>query len=174
MSGLLCYPHRSFFSWASSPQPWAAAGRVWCWRRYIWNHWSGEWHHLTFFDTAWCNFDTGFNIFDFQVPPIDVYSEEGETIHPETFTSTVEFQNVDFSYPTRPDVPVLNQFSLKVESGQTVALVGSSGCGKSTVVSLIERFYDPPSGKVNRTSDKLSPIKKLTFCVFDDVYHAKL
>ena len=91
-----------------------------------------------------------------QVPPIDVYSDEGETIHPETFTSTVEFQNVDFSYPTRPDVPVLNQFSLKVESGQTVALVGSSGCGKSTVVSLIERFYDPPSGKVTECLLNLS------------------
>ena len=65
------------------------------------------------------------------------------------FKSTIEFQDVEFAYPTRPDVPVLRNFSLKVKSGQTVALVGPSGCGKSTVVSLIERFYNSLSGKVN-------------------------
>ena len=89
-----------------------------------------------------------------QVPPIDVYSDEGEKVDPEVFSSTVEFQNVNFAYPTRRNVPVLNQFSLTVKSGQTVALVGASGCGKSTVVSLIERFYNPQSGKVNRALGK--------------------
>ena len=81
-----------------------------------------------------------------QEPTIDVYSHQGDT--PDKFVSTVEFQHVSFAYPTRPDIPVLDQLSLKVEEGQTVALVGSSGCGKSTVVSLIERFYDVADGKV--------------------------
>ena len=63
----------------------------------------------------------------------------------------VEFSNVHFSYPARPEVEVLKGLSLSVQQGKTLALVGPSGCGKSTVVSLIERFYDPSleeSGKV--------------------------
>ena len=55
-------------------------------------------------------------------------------------------QNVQFHYPTRPEVQVLQGLSVSVKPGQTLALVGPSGCGKSTVVSLIERFYDPLSG----------------------------
>ena len=53
------------------------------------------------------------------------------------------FSNVEFSYPTRDEVPVLKKLNLTVQPGQKVALVGPSGCGKSTVVSLLERFYDP-------------------------------
>jgi len=60
----------------------------------------------------------------------------------------VEFQNVVFCYPSRPEVPVLKGLNLLAEPGQTLAIVGASGCGKSTVVSLLERFYDPASGKV--------------------------
>jgi len=57
---------------------------------------------------------------------------------------------VQFHYPTRPDVEVLNDLSISIQPGQMVALVGSSGCGKSTVVQLLERFYDPIGGKVVR------------------------
>jgi len=60
----------------------------------------------------------------------------------------IEFKNVMFSYPTRPDVLVLNAFSLKLAKDTTTALVGSSGSGKSTVVSLIQRFYDIDDGKI--------------------------
>jgi len=60
----------------------------------------------------------------------------------------IEFENVMFSYPTRPDVLVLNAFSLKLPKDTTTALVGSSGSGKSTVVSLIQRFYDVDGGKI--------------------------
>ena len=66
----------------------------------------------------------------------------------ETFDGSVEFQNVSFQYPARPDVTVLHDISFSASPGETVALVGSSGCGKSTSVSLLERFYDPNTGTV--------------------------
>lgn len=65
-----------------------------------------------------------------------------------TFTSSVKFVDTKFRYPTRPDVEVLQGLTLSVDPGQTMALVGASGCGKSTTVQLIERFYDPESGAV--------------------------
>ncbi|XP_030878622.1 phosphatidylcholine translocator ABCB4-like, partial [Leptonychotes weddellii] len=79
-------------------------------------------------------------------PLIDSYSEEG--LRPDKFEGNVTFNEVVFNYPTRPDVPVLQGLSLEVKKGQTLALVGSSGCGKSTVVQLLERFYDPVAGTV--------------------------
>ncbi|XP_059026986.1 phosphatidylcholine translocator ABCB4 isoform X2 [Mustela lutreola] len=79
-------------------------------------------------------------------PLIDSYSEEG--LRPDTFEGNVTFNEVVFNYPTRPDIPVLQGLSLEVKKGQTLALVGSSGCGKSTVVQLLERFYDPVAGAV--------------------------
>ena len=60
----------------------------------------------------------------------------------------VEFHYVKFSYPTRATVPVLQGLDLSVKAGQTLALVGASGCGKSTTIQLIERFYDPIEGEV--------------------------
>lgn len=60
----------------------------------------------------------------------------------------IALEKVAFAYPTRPDVTVLRNVSLVCEPGKIVALVGSSGAGKSTVIALIERFYDPTSGQV--------------------------
>ncbi|NXN95172.1 MDR1 protein, partial [Rhinopomastus cyanomelas] len=60
----------------------------------------------------------------------------------------LEFWNVYFNYPARPYTKILKGLNLKVNCGQTVALVGSSGCGKSTTVQLIQRFYDPKEGMV--------------------------
>ncbi|CAM6089679.1 unnamed protein product [Calypogeia fissa] len=60
----------------------------------------------------------------------------------------VEFQHVTFYYPNRPTAVVLSDFNLSISQGQTVALVGSKGCGKSTILNLVERFYDPTSGIV--------------------------
>lgn len=58
------------------------------------------------------------------------------------------FENVDFRYPARPETDVLRDVNLRIEPGETVALVGPSGAGKSTIFQLILRFYDPPSGVV--------------------------
>nr|GMC62162.1 ABC transporter B family member 19 [Ipomoea batatas] len=60
----------------------------------------------------------------------------------------IEFKNVTFSYPSRPDVIIFRNFSIFFPAGKTVAVVGGSGSGKSTVVSLIERFYDPSEGEI--------------------------
>ena len=60
----------------------------------------------------------------------------------------IELRDVYFSYPARPDEQIFNGFSLYIPGGTTAALVGQSGSGKSTVISLIERFYDPQVGEV--------------------------
>lgn len=80
------------------------------------------------------------------VPQIDPYSLDG--IQPSRFSSDIEFHNVTFSYPSRNSIQVLKKFSLYVPEGKTVALCGSSGSGKSTVVNLILRFYDPTKGYI--------------------------
>ncbi|NWU32603.1 MDR1 protein, partial [Dyaphorophyia castanea] len=64
------------------------------------------------------------------------------------FEGNITIKDVAFNYPNRPEVKILQGLNLKVEKGQTLALVGSSGCGKSTVVQLLERFYDPLDGEM--------------------------
>jgi len=66
----------------------------------------------------------------------------------ENTSEDIVFDNVSFSYPTRPDIKALNELSFKVKSGNLVALVGHSGSGKSTVISLLERLYDPSDGAI--------------------------
>ncbi|GJP52824.1 hypothetical protein CLOM_g11912 [Closterium sp. NIES-68] len=78
-----------------------------------------------------------------KIVPDDPTAEMVESVKGE-----IELKHVRFAYPTRPDVVLFNDFSLKVPAGKTVALVGPSGSGKSSVISLIERFYDPLAGKV--------------------------
>ncbi|EDL84316.1 rCG41101 [Rattus norvegicus] len=81
-----------------------------------------------------------------KIPEIDSYSTEG--LKPNWLEGNVKFNGVMFNYPTRPNIPVLQGLSFEVKKGQTLALVGSSGCGKSTVVQLLERFYNPMAGTV--------------------------
>ncbi|KQK04013.1 ABC transporter B family member 21 [Brachypodium distachyon] len=81
-----------------------------------------------------------------RTPEIDAYSTSGRKL--DDIRGDVEFRDVYFSYPTRPDEKIFRGFSLTIPSGTTVALVGQSGSGKSTVISLIERFYDPELGDV--------------------------
>nr|ADQ20481.1 P-glycoprotein [Poeciliopsis lucida] len=79
-------------------------------------------------------------------PAIDNLSEQGDT--PDIFHGNVSFEDVKFNYPSRPDIPILRGLNLSVKKGETLALVGSSGCGKSTTIQLLERFYDPREGRV--------------------------
>ncbi|XP_063255894.1 bile salt export pump isoform X4 [Prinia subflava] len=81
-----------------------------------------------------------------RLPKINVYSEKGEKW--DDFKGSIEFLNCKFTYPSRPDIQVLKGLSISVKPGQTLAFVGSSGCGKSTSVQLLERFYDPEKGSV--------------------------
>ncbi|CAF0756890.1 unnamed protein product [Adineta steineri] len=86
-----------------------------------------------------------FEIIDRQTK-IDASSDAGEK--PQSLTGDIEFKDVIFTYPARQEAPILNKLSLKFPSGKTVALVGASGCGKSTTIQLIQRFYDPEHGQV--------------------------
>lgn len=74
---------------------------------------------------------------------------EGIVLDEKTFQGALEFRNVHFTYPARPEVSVFQDFSLSIPSGSVTALVGPSGSGKSTVVSLLLRLYDPSSGTVS-------------------------
>ena len=69
-------------------------------------------------------------------------------IDPSKFTGNIEFHNVWFRYPTRKNDWILRGLNLKIRPNETVALVGESGCGKSTIVSLLMRFYDVDYGKI--------------------------
>ncbi|XP_055805857.1 ABC transporter B family member 9-like [Solanum dulcamara] len=79
-------------------------------------------------------------------PLIDTFDKSGAVL--EDIKGEIELKDVYFRYPARPDVQIFSGFSLVVPSGKTVALVGQSGSGKSTVISLLERFYDPEAGEV--------------------------
>ncbi|KAG6402168.1 hypothetical protein SASPL_139043 [Salvia splendens] len=86
-----------------------------------------------------------FEIID-RTPKIE--PDDNAALKPANVYGSIELKNVDFSYPTRPEILVLSNFSLRVNGGQTVAVVGVSGSGKSTIISLIERFYDPVAGQI--------------------------
>jgi ATP-binding cassette subfamily B (MDR/TAP) protein 1 len=60
----------------------------------------------------------------------------------------LEFQDVEYMYPTKPEIVILHNFNLKVEAGQTLAIVGTAGSGKTTILSLVERFYEPVFGRI--------------------------
>ena len=89
-------------------------------------------------------------------PAIDSWSNEGE--HLESVEGQVEFRDVHFRYPTRPEQPVLRGLNLTVSPGQYVALVGASGCGKSTTIALLERFYDPLVGGIYVDGKEISSL----------------
>lgn len=74
--------------------------------------------------------------------------EKGERDREDSRACQLQFENVSFSYPSRPNRRALDNFSVAIKPGQTLALVGHSGSGKSTCISLLERFYDPDHGQI--------------------------
>ncbi|OQR92805.1 ATP-binding Cassette (ABC) Superfamily [Achlya hypogyna] len=79
---------------------------------------------------------------------IDVTDDTGLVLDSNTVAGAISLENITFAYPSRPHIPVCNGYSLHIPAGQKIALVGASGSGKSTIVSLLERFYDPLGGRV--------------------------
>jgi ATP-binding cassette subfamily B (MDR/TAP) protein 1 len=90
-------------------------------------------------------------------PTIDTWADEGEPLP--SVDGTIEFRDVHFRYPTRPEQPVLRGLNFVVRPGQYVALVGASGCGKSTAIALTERFYDPLAGGIYIDGKEISSLK---------------
>ncbi|CAF4933113.1 unnamed protein product, partial [Rotaria sp. Silwood1] len=88
-----------------------------------------------------------------RVPQIDNCSNAGKIL--ENFDGQIGLNNLDFHYPNRQEVQVLKNFNLTIEPHKQIALVGSSGCGKSTIVQLLERFYDPTHGQIFPTLNLL-------------------
>nr|GFB11992.1 ABC transporter B family member 15-like [Tanacetum cinerariifolium] len=82
-----------------------------------------------------------------RIPDIDSDNMEGEIL--QQISGEVEFKNVKFAYPSRPESVILKDFNVKVPAGRTVALVGGSGSGKSTIIALLQRFYNPQVGEIS-------------------------
>lgn len=77
---------------------------------------------------------------------IAVEAGDREGLKPEGIDGSLELKGVYFSYPTKPDVLVSKDVNIKIDSNKVVALVGHSGCGKSSIISLIEKYYNPNKG----------------------------
>ena len=101
---------------------------------------------------------------------VELLSAEDTVSDPETakviseaVAGEVVFDSVQFSYPSRPDMPALNDVSFTVAPGETVALVGPSGAGKTTVIQLLLRFYDPQSGEIRLDGHTLTEMARADF-----------
>lgn len=106
-----------------------------------------------------------YDVLDY-VPKVDP-NKPGKVLKREQLTGKIEFRNVCFSYPSRPEEQVLKNFSCVFEKGQTTALVGPSGSGKSTIIQLIERFYKQDSGTINVDDDDITSLdlRSLRQCI---------
>ncbi len=92
-----------------------------------------------------------------------VQDPEISTDWPEARNGEITFQDVTFAYPARPDTAALNAVSFTVSRGETVALVGPSGAGKTTIIQLLLRFYDPSTGKITFDGDDLRDLQRGDF-----------
>lgn len=88
---------------------------------------------------------------------------EGITLSKDTFRGALEFKDIEFAYPTRPETSIFKDFSLSIPAGSVMALVGSSGTGKSTIVSLLLRLYDPITGTITVDGFDIRQLNPLWF-----------
>lgn len=108
----------------------------------------------------------------------DITAPETPGHFPERREGRLEFRDVSFTYPSRPDERILENFTLSVEKGEKLAIVGPSGAGKSTVFQLIQRFYDPGEGEVRldgvniRTADPAELRRRLAIVPQESVVFA--
>ncbi|MCJ7873155.1 ABC transporter transmembrane domain-containing protein [Phaeobacter sp. J2-8] len=82
---------------------------------------------------------------------------------PANIRGAIRFENVTFTYPQRPDVSALDQVSLDIQPGETVALVGPSGAGKTTIIQMLLRFYDPASGRITLDGVDIAAMRRDAF-----------
>ncbi|NXY32719.1 ABCBA protein, partial [Pomatorhinus ruficollis] len=88
---------------------------------------------------------------------------EGITLGKDVFRGALEFKDIEFAYPTRPETSIFKDFSLSIPAGSVMALVGPSGTGKSTIVSLLLRLYDPISGTITVDGFDIRQLNPLWF-----------
>ncbi|CAM6102271.1 unnamed protein product [Calypogeia fissa] len=106
-----------------------------------------------------------FQVLD-RVTQIEPNDSQGRSI--ENIRGDIELKDVTLAYPSRPDLLVLRKLTLTVHSGNSRALVGASGSGKSSVISLIERFYDPISGEKQRIAIARAVLKDPAIFLLDE------
>lgn len=90
----------------------------------------------------------GSRVFEFLSVQPKVDLNKGITLESTSIQGEISFENIYFLYPARPNQLILKDFNLVLKPGQTIALVGQSGCGKSTIAGLLERFYEPTKGRI--------------------------
>lgn len=90
------------------------------------------------------------------MPVIDSLDESGSK--PQDCHGLVELHDIHFAYPTRPNVAVLKGINLTLDPGKTTAIVGASGSGKSTIVGLLERWYNPLAGTITIDGNRIEEL----------------